>query len=302
MIIPEGSDLAREFTPSYPTAMIDRVKFEGEKGIPVGRSGEAWVQRTGQRRTVYSPLSVNVVARRGAVPDEVTATVRMEFSDYAPPGDYRLHCFLIHDKRKGSGPGWDQANYYSGNASFPNHPFYSLPNPVPNFEHRHVLSASATGVWGDETVLPSSPAANSQYEKTYTFSYPADAPDENLSVVAFVSRHGETVAEREVLNAASSAPMALSLQQAELSHPGIISLHPQPANALMTAAIQSPAVASLRVDVYDVLGRLRYSGIEHGADSVVQLRLPTSGLENGTYVLRVSSGMEVFQRAFVVMR
>jgi thiol-disulfide isomerase/thioredoxin len=303
MIIPAGSDIAQAYTPSYPTAMIDRVKFEGEKGVPISRGGEAWVVRTGAQRQVYSPLSVNVTSSYNAASKRITARVLLSFSDFAPPGDYRVHCWLIHDKLKGSGSGWNQANYFSNNASYKNHPFYSLPNPVPDFEHRHVLRASATGSWGDGSILPDTPAAASEWEALYHFDYDADGIEEHLSVVAFVTRHGTDATAREVLNAGIAHLRPLSVVSGDTQSFEILSVHPQPADRQVQIEVGSDSPGLLRLDMIDMLGRCVYSHDQRQISSgTSNLIIPVTRLANGPYLLRISSGGRMLQRHILVAR
>jgi thiol-disulfide isomerase/thioredoxin len=303
MIIPAGSAIAQAYSPAYPTAMIDRVKFEGEKGVPVSRGGEAWVVRTGEQRQKYSPLSVNVTSSYNAASKRITARVLMSFSDYAPPGDYRVHCWLIHDKLKGSGSGWKQANYYSGNNTYRNHPFYSLPNPVTDFEHRHVLRASATGSWGDETILPDTPAAASEWEALYHFDYDADGIEENLSIAAFVTTHSTDVTEREVLNAGISHLRPLSVVSAKARNFEILSVHPQPADRQLHIEVGNDAPGLLRLDVIDMLGRCVYSLDQRQPSSgLSHFVIPVSKLVSGPYLLRIHSEARTLQRHILVAR
>ncbi|MCZ7555122.1 MAG: Omp28-related outer membrane protein [Bacteroidia bacterium] len=303
MIIPAGSAIAQAFTPAYPTAMIDRVKFEGEKGVAISRGNEAWVLRTGDRRQTYTPLSVNVTSSYDAARKRITARVVLTFSDYAPPADYRVHCWLVHDKLTGSGSGWNQANYFSGNTTYRNHPFYSLPNPVPDFEHRHVLRASATGSWGDESILPDAPAASSEWEALYHFDYDAEGIEENLSVVAFITTHSEDVTDREVLNAGMAHLRPLAVEAVHTPDVTMRSIHPQPADQVVQIEVGSGKPGLLRLDVFDMLGRCVYAHpptqISAGTSN---LNIPVSRLANGPYLIRLSEGGQTLQRHILVAR
>ncbi len=302
MIIPEGAELAQTFTPAYPTAMIDRVFFAGEKGVAIQRTSEAWITRTGHQAATFTPLSVSVNAYR-TDPRYISASVEVYFSDYAPPGDYRVHCVLVHDKLKGSGSGWDQLNYFSGNATYPNHPFYSQSNPVTNFEHRHVLAASATGAWGDSTLLPSMPQAVTSFSKAYTFTYPTPYADGDVHVVAFVTRHGASTSTREVLNAGQSTVVPVSVSNLPASEFRLGDVYPQPADNAIRADVSLANSGPVRAEVFDLLGRLRFSSDytfpenNHGS-----LQVPTASLRSGTYLLRLTAGARVAHRSFVVSR
>jgi len=305
MMIIEGVQLATEFSPSYPMAMIDRTLFSGERGVPMNRGGNAWIARTSERTIEYTPLSIQVDSWHSYTPvNRIIADVTVQCSDYAPPGDYRVHCLLLRDKVIGTGSGYDQANFYSNNSSFPNHPYYSLPNPIRNYEHRHVLSMSATGTWGVPGLLPSIPQADGNYSHRFVFEPPFTPFDpDNYRVVAFVTRHGELISEREVLNVGQSTPSVLSVPAESASGFSIDGVYPQPATSTLSVLLTLERPTTVRLDIYDMLGRLVTSvdaGQRIEGQSVMQI--PVNMLRNGMYVLRlhVDGAMQLYD--FRVLR
>ncbi|MFZ1729334.1 MAG: T9SS type A sorting domain-containing protein [Bacteroidota bacterium] len=302
MILPEGDSLAQAFSPSYPTAMIDRMHFDGEAGVPISRTRDAWITRTGEQFSAYTPLSVSV---SGICDPEAFGgylDVTVEFSDYAPPADYRVHCWLVMETVKGSGSGWDQSNYFSGNASYPDHPFYSLPDPVTGYEHQHVPIQLLTGAWGVAGDIPDMPRAMATYSRRFHFEQTGITESSRLYAVAFVTRHGEDVLDRPVLNATSAAVRVTGIEQASPSHFSLNAVFPQPATESATAVLTLPRGESVHAAIYDLLGRqrllLRDGMLAPGSHT---LSFPTAGLENGVYLLRVQAGEETFTTPMIVL-
>ncbi|MFA6234320.1 MAG: T9SS type A sorting domain-containing protein [Bacteroidota bacterium] len=302
MIIPEGAALATAFTPSYPMAMIDRMHFAGEAGVPISRTRDAWITRTGEQFTEYTPLSVSVTGICDPEAFGGYLDVTVEFSDYAPPADYRMHCWLVLDAAKGSGRGWDQTNYFSGNASYPDHPFFNLPDPVTEYEHQNVPIQVLTGAWGVAGDIPDVPQAMETYSRRFHFTQTGITEASRLYAVAFVTRHGEDVLDRPVLNATSAEVRVAGVEQASPSHFSLNAVFPQPALVSASALLTLPKVETVHAAIYDLLGRqrllLRNGALEPGSHT---LAFSTTTLENGVYLLRVQAGSKAVTTPFLVL-
>jgi hypothetical protein len=302
MIIPEGAELAIVFNPSYPTAMVDRMHFSGEAGVPISRTRDAWITRTGEQFSAYTPLSVSVTGICDPEAFGGYLDVTVDFSDYAPPADYRMHCWLVMETVTGSGSGWDQTNYFSGNASYPDHPFYSLPDPVTGYEHQHVPIQVLTGAWGVAGDIPDVPQAMETYSRRFHFIETGITEASRLYAVAFVTRHGEDVLERPVLNATSAEVRVAGVEQASPSHFSLNAVFPQPATESAQALLTLPKVESVHAAIYDLLGRqrllLRDGALESGSHA---LAFSTTTLENGVYLLRVQAGSKAVTTPLLVL-
>jgi hypothetical protein len=302
MITPESVALATEFRPSFPMAMIDRMHFDGEDGVPIDRTRDAWITRAGEQFAAYTPLSVSVAGTHDLEAFGGYVDVDVEFSDFAPPADYRIHCWLILETVTGTGRGWDQANYYSNNPSYPDHPFFSLPNPVTMYEHRHVPIQMLTGAWGIPGEIPDIPQAATTYSKRFHFTQTGITESSRLRAVAFVTRHGEDILERSVLNAASAELIVSAVASITPAEFMLGAVHPQPAVASARALLTLPRQESVRAAVYDLLGRerllLRDGALDPGLHT---LTFSTAMLENGLYFLRLISRTQVHSTSLIVL-
>ena len=303
MMLPQGETLANAFGPSFPMAMIDRTHFDGEPGVPISRTNDAWITRTGEQFSVYTPLSLSVTGTFDPETFDGYVDVDVAFSDYAPPADYRIHCWLVLESMSGIGRGWDQANYFSGNPSYPNHPFYSLPNPVTGYEHRHVPILMMTGAWGVSGDIPGSPQAAATYSKRFPFTRTGITEESRLRAVVFVTRHGDDVLDRPVLNASSIELRVSGVEETSPAGFSLGAVFPQPADATAGALLTLPAAATVRATLVDLLGRERklvHEGrMDPGAHS---LSIPTRGLQNGLYLLCLQAGERVLTQRVVVLR
>lgn len=114
----------------------------------------------------------------------------------------RLVVYLIED-----GLAYNQVNYFAGLTTVncdPNYNYAAMPNPIPNFNQKHVLLKSYTDVYGD--VIPQNAISNGTiWSKDFNVSLPSSVTNaQNLSIVAFVIGEGNTIQTRPVINVQSA--------------------------------------------------------------------------------------------------
>jgi hypothetical protein len=203
MIVPEGQQISDLYTPSFPMAMVDRYKFDPSSvTVPMGRTQNAWLKATAERNQHITPVKVKIDKNYDANSRTINATVTADFIDFAYPGDLRIHFMVVEDRVVGEGRGYDQSNAFSNNQSFPNHIYFSEPNPIPGYVHRNVLRAVPSGAEGTPRVISNAPAPGDSFSRTYSYTLPEGYNEKEISLVAFVAYHDDArVAERFVLNA-----------------------------------------------------------------------------------------------------
>jgi len=305
MMIPEGDSIATAYNPSYPMAMIDRALLPGESRVPIARNSNAWIVRAGERLQEYTPLQLSTAGAVNSTNGACTVNVNVYFSDFAPPAEYRVHVFLVVNELTGEGRGWDQKNFFSNNPAYPTHPFFSKPDPVVGHIHRHVLRHALTGTWGRADIIPRQPVADAVYEVRLDTVLPVPLDPTAYHVVAFVTRHGEELGQREVLNVVSEGMLMLANANvlSDSRELRVASMFPQPARDMVVLDVAAPSTAALRVSLHDLLGR-EISLIHHGLveGGLRQFPINTSGLRVGTYMVCVRHGANVLWEPLSILR
>ena len=301
MIVPEGAVIAAAFKPSYPQAMVDRTQFPGLATVPFSRSNNAWLNRAMQQLQTPTPVSLRVNTSFAPGSRTLGVDVTVAFDDFLMPGDHRLHVVVVEDRVTGSGRGYDQSNYYSGNTSYPNHPYFGETNPMKDFVHRHVARIYPTGDWGE--AIPEGIPAGSEHSRSFTLSLPGHVREQEVTVVAFVSNHNADLSRREVLNVNSAQLFphtgAETVAPAEL-HIG--SPYPNPASYTSFVRIDLPVTERIRIDLIDALGRsVAVPANGHFDIGRHDIALPVIGLPGGAYIVRVMAGTRVFARPLLVL-
>ena len=118
-------------------------------------------------------------------------------------GDYRLVVYLVEDEVQNADPLYNQNNVaVSGNVTYKNCSYYSLPPTLTNFIHKHVgrKCLNASLIEGDQI-----PAANvkagKEYTKTYTYTITSAAWNSaNMSVIACILKYDAVCTNQRILN------------------------------------------------------------------------------------------------------
>lgn len=196
MSFAEGDELSSTYITGYPTGMIDVYRFPDEPTVELSRT--VWNGRAGERLHHVVPVSVALVdVMYEQATREIVATVRAEFFGDAS-GDLRLNLWIVEDGVTGSGPGYDQANYYNTD---PTHPYFGAGDPIVGFVHDRTLRAMLGGTWGTDGIIPPSVGDGDVFTLQYNFVLPAGYDETRIKLIGLVSTYDAVNEEnRAILN------------------------------------------------------------------------------------------------------
>lgn len=304
MTIPEHSTLANAFTTSAPSAVIDRVRYSGEANVAVGRN--VWNSRVNLRRNLGSPLDFVINGNYDANTRLATVTINANFVDFALPGDIRLGMYVVEDNVDQSGNGYNQTNYYHTGNFGTSHPYYQAGNPIVGYNHRHLVRDvfPAGTPWGDDTVIPTNPAMNATYSKTYTFTIPAGWDANEIDIVAFAGYYGTSVNDREILNAgkAKLTGLVTGINDAK-SDLESLEVYPNPSNEISNLQFYLSKQNNVTVELRDLTGKLimseAYTSLSKG-NQLIQLNV--NELKAGIYFANLIIGGEQVTKKISVVK
>lgn len=305
MTIPAHTQWAAAYAPGAPTAMVDRILFDGETSV--GFSRGLWKQRVQEQLNTLTPVNVNVRGDYDPNGDKVTVTVNANFVDYGTPGTYHMNIYVTEDSVTGSGPGYDQRNYYSasgGAAGGPNHPFYNEPDPIVGYNHQHVIRDVPTGTWGMPGIIPNSPQPNQTYSDDFTITLNPNWDRDQLYLVAFVTKHdAANVNNRPVLNAYEVKLTELSgVDVAPQPEAMQVELFPNPAGDMAQLGFELPATSEVSVEVMNMIGQQNMVFAQQRTYAAGQqyITLPSGNWDAGMYLVRVRVNDRVTIKKLVV--
>jgi outer membrane protein Omp28/type IX secretion system substrate protein len=306
MTIPAATSYANAFTTGAPTAVIDRKYFEGESNVAISRS--IWEQKVVDQLNSLTPCNVILSGTYKTATRELNLKVDANFVDFAPKADYRVTIQVIEDSVTGTGSQFDQRNYYSkdGNAvGGPNHPFYPLPDPIVGYVHKLVLSDVVNGIWGEAGIVGNQPQPNDQFSKNYTYAVPQDMDENQVYLIALVSKYDNDVENRTVLN-------AVQVKLTDLINVGIDDpigsfnvnpVYPNPASDIAFLSFDLDQTLPVHIKVFDAFGKntsFIKTGIYAPGNHVIGIN--TSNYSSGVYMINIEVGNQRFVQKFVVIK
>jgi len=304
----QGSNtIANAFVNFAPSGVIDRVLYP-EHAAPYKNLGTA---RAKWDSIVTAHLGDELFAEidittfyYSEIPT-LQCRVDVRFTSLPPPGDFRLHLFIIEDSIIGAGPGYDQKNYFNTTQG---HPLKGAGDPIIGYAHHRVVSAIPSGAWGVAGVIPPTPEIGRTYSWEWDGSvFPVWDPSnmyrpDLITLVAFVAYDNPDPFKRRVVHAGEAKITAIidDAKTAAAAPDGIIlTAYPNPARdkVLLTAAPLNAGRSALIVT--DPAGR-KVAEAELSAGNP-HFILPVSDLAEGMYFCRIITGSGVAAGKFLVL-
>jgi hypothetical protein len=224
MSLPVQLEIANGLTiPGYPAGCIDRTKFGGtyfpDRIVSSSDySLNAWMPLVEERLNQAPKLDISALLSYDEETRNMKITVTVTMLETVS-GNLKFNAYIIEDSVKGSGSGWDQANYLSGRAGWEFSPYYNLPNPVPNYYHRHVVRDLLGGAWGVTGEFTNPAEANEVFVHEFNKVLDASWNLDKIEVVAFVTED----VSKEVMNVCygSSKPPTPPVMELTVSGPDV---------------------------------------------------------------------------------
>ncbi len=166
--------------PGFPSGMVNRVNYGGYV-----QDTDKWSKATSNQLTKNGAdrtkpelgVAINTELSGSTLKGKIT----VNFREKRGTTGYKLVIYLLEDGITG----YPQANYLQGMAEYKDTPYYSLPDPINDFVHDHVVRKVLTSSTGEE--IPKEfyvPGGNYEYEFEADLSrYKA----EKCSIIAFVT-------------------------------------------------------------------------------------------------------------------
>lgn len=299
MTAPGCATIANNFTTFAPAGLIDR----GDYPIPVytmppyiAVSRQKWDSLCEVRLGDTAYCEIGITNTYNSSTRMLDAAVNVDFYYTPPPGDFRLHLFIIEDSVTGFGNGYDQTNYFNGQFG---HPYYQAGDPIVGYVHRHVVRKIASQVWGNAGILPNNPIAGSSFTHTFNNVYiQPNWKEKDVDVIAFVSYYNIDTSKRTILNSShkmllDSSAVNDTTEVNEIRNSHEINIFPNPSNGNFSMSFTSSEKNNYNLEIQNVLGEIIYSetfsplSSKRGAGGEVQFDL--SKQSSGLYFILIKT-------------
>lgn len=278
MEVTEYKDGIESIISGYPSGLVDRSgvydPLEFEEGY-------------NERIDDIAPAELmieNQLIIDGILNFDVTATF------YAKVANFRLNAVLLEDDVTGTDEGYDQANYYSGGGAGEMGGFENLPNPIPAADMVYMdVSRALLGGWdGVEGSLPDTVYAGETHNYEFSVTLDESWNYSNMRIVGMLINTSSGMIENACVNNDITGFPPINKNNSEFS------VYPNPAKDKLNISIKDNS----NVYIYNDFGQLIIN--EENISGAYQVDM--SGLQSGTYIIKVISDSQVFARKIFVAR
>lgn len=209
MELPDGAIMFQAFSGTgFPSGSVDRTVWDAGGGktiIMLDRS--YWKETTNIVLSGAAAVDVTLTWSYNDATKQISGTVNCAVLQDV---NYQLafQVVVCEDNVTGTGDGFDQHNYFSGNATYVGHPYYDKPAIITGYVHNKVARAVIGGVAGNPSTFPAVVKAGESYKWDFVSDVPgvpAGSPvkmdDVYLVGVVGVSQQGYVI---PVLNCVES--------------------------------------------------------------------------------------------------
>lgn len=206
-------------------------------------------------------------------------------------GDYRLVLVITEDRvHDANNSGYDQANAYSGGQAGPmanaEYNFVALPDPVPasSMYYDFVARAIVPSPQGT-TNLPSSMAANSSYNYTFTATLQPSWVKNKLKSTVMLIRGSDG----HVLNS-GHAQLPLGINSPDNQSLNGVVIYPNPSTRNTTLKFEVKELTTIGVSVTDAMGRTVHTVPDAKMNvGIHELQLQVGNLATGIYNVKIQT-------------
>ncbi len=291
-----GDTLINYYNPSFPTGLIDRVKFDDQNQINTNDS--EWQKLIERRLNTPVPVIVSSIYKLDNSGKTIEVEVEAEFVEDVH-GNYTFNAYIIEDKVTGDSR-YDQTNYFNDDRNYPD--LYKKGNPIPGYEHRYVLRELLGGAWGynhPRDGIPTNIEKGSKYSHTFKTELNSDYNINELYVVAYVMKLGKDRKSDEILNA-DFQKIEVETGIAELSDGTLLIIYPNPASDYIEINLERWSPSSRwtpsEIKIYNTFGKCVMTETIHSMTR--SHRMNISRLPVGLYFIQIGN----YSEKFVVVR
>jgi len=257
---------------SYPGALADRAIYTDPSYLEA-----AYLERMSK----IAPAGITIVNKTfNSTTGELSFTLTSDF--VAQVSGYRFNAVLVENNVTGTGPGWDQANYYSGGMFGPMGGFENLPDPVPaeDMVYQDVARALLGGFWGVEGSLPETVYAGETHSYEFTTSISDEWDISNIEIVGILIDYNDA----EIANGTKAELITGINDNSKMTD---VTVFPNPTKDKLNIRGD---IRNAKLYIYDLTGNVVMKKENVTDGSSVNL----SEIKAGIYMVRIVENEKVF--------
>lgn len=229
--------------------------------------------------------------------DKISVTAKANFYTDFSDAKFRLGVIVVENGVTGTGREYDQKNYYSDGSAGKMGGFENKPNPIPakDMVYDHVGRSLLGGYEGQPRSVPSSIKAGDTAEYTFEYTVPSKYNKDNLDLVVVLLNEKNGA----IVNGKSYAlDKLLSVNTVSAVLPSI-KMYPNPASNYLNISFNAQN-EDYSVTVYTLSGKEVLTKSFGALQNAQNLKLPLSGLKQGSYLVSVSTKKASYSKVIIV--
>lgn len=232
---------------------------------------------------------------------QLAVSVRATFLQDVPAG-YKLAAILVENGVTGTGSGYAQVNFYSGNGPMGGYEFLPSPVPAADMVYDHVGRALIGGWNGDASSITDAMVTGDQAAFTFpTYNASSLNLDETYIVGVLLNASNKPVNAIEVSYADAIANGEVTGTKDVFNH-NAVSVFPNPFAETATINVSLESSAQVTVEVMNSVGQI-VSRVDYGTLTGNQnLTLDGTKLNSGVYFVHVRIGDELATKRVTITK
>lgn len=213
--------------------------------------------------------------------------------------ELRFGVIVTEDSLWGTTSQWNQANYYAGGGNGPMCGFESMPGTIPaaQMHYDHVARIILDTPYGTPSSLPQPIAAGSVHAYSYALDIPETWNYDKLHFIGFLVNN----TTGEILNANDVISDYVGVR--ELNDAISLNVYPNPAKDELNIGFELTSGTMVEIQVVDMMGKtVVYQPAVESAAGKQLVRMGTDALSNGTYILKLQAGDQLYVQKLMISK
>jgi hypothetical protein len=289
MSIAESRDFQNTYVTGVPCGFVDRKKTQMDAGIDF--APESWEPLLKNLDNRFTPVDLHVYNYYEPETRNWKIDVVADFI-FDITGNFRMNCYVLEDSLSGTGSSWEQRNFFNGGASDPYMSLQGAGDPIPGYQHNHVLRKMLGGSWGMDGIIPTTVKKGDRYVFSQTFQADTKWNMDHVHLVGIVQQWDQDRFRRPILNAVEGEVEMLTSTGATTLDSGL-KVYPNPVRDALYLEFTSEGKTDSQLRILDALGREVYQRRVPAANGNRRLVIPADSFAPGIYYVCLTTGDQV---------
>jgi hypothetical protein len=284
----------------YPSGLINRIRKVNPTSFDA--LGVLEAEYINESRVKPTLVKISLSAQyTNETKTRITANIQSNFALNQVNADFSLSVVVTENNVTGTGPGYDQQNFYGlgvfgAMGGYENLPFPAV--PADQMVYHDVARALFGTFAGFEESIPQTVFAGTPVNYTYAFDLPASVLNaNNINIIAFIIDN----ATGEIINAdrikAGAITVATAIKEIQLT--GLTVNAYKNSNGTVAVEVETESTKTVSISIYSLDGKKVAEIAPAAVNGFQQFEVTNSNLK-GIYLIKVKAGQQIVTKKVVL--